>query len=1502
MTSPIFSTPCTPCPVASPHPNKESLFLLNHTTFAKLPLLKKLIEIGLIDTSYVLRYSPTIPIPLLGALGKERWKKLMDSFIEMAPETKIGQYQYVTGFATYLSERRIAVNSYLRGGYAAYILCPAEYLECLIHDYIKNIGIPASLFAEDLAALKNLEQSSPPPNDIDWLDITPTQPAIIKRFLENFLKEEIGNHSSLTCLIPTPSPLFPTPQNYLITYIEHLKDNSPCKTDRIIGRLSSPYMFMRDNLMLELQTYDFPRPLCLGNFWQMILDRSLNISRLEERHVHDFRTGLAGLQHLSQGHLVLEDKCRLQDIFDAAYATDPSGLCYFALERCNHLKNPLGYLISCYIQIIYTAKIACQPIPSKSLEKIYVKIKESLQTSGLPFRTIFGLTKCFEISEFPMSSFLRAALLLIFYSDSTKVASIEWDSSEKKHLIFHLQEASIGIPRAILHEKVSDSIPIISELIDPSALQKKTPSPAVSREILLFLEKSNDDPSYDNLLFLLALQSECMPLSHGFLSSLCCYLANSPAPEELESLSVLLLPWLHVASPNRWLMSLLNYSYKHGMQFWNLHKNTLMEDIRLDTLEKLYTASISMRPNSSLVHLEAEIIPKEMRERLYEKILNHPQVNPHVIQKLLMELPWNESTLQKAWACLTPEAIYDRWRTSPPFLLSKEAELLMYEMLQLILSVDELTISPNHAMNLFETLAVFYHAAPLRVAEITKKLIVRHCQLLPSFGTLALQEKFFSILNLYKIPLDKEIPQARLSLIEACLAGGSLEAMILFQNYEQQISVLPAYFDCLIRLYFFSSKLQPQFQEGLLEKIARYISSQPLQQRQSKVFHIFSSFPSATDADLTKAALKFVRINGIDEKKTIEYLFNKKKLALGTLEKKCLFDWLTFNFTLPLQEELYFTLFTMAQTFQAADLDHMKSVMKKNSAFALKIISSNSSLLDSPSSNFLKIAGTLCLHMQLNDHPEADSPIFIKTWKNIFRASLKTQTSIKEFIPFFANFPRLRKTVGELEIETVMTEWIEKLEHESLSNQEQKELKCILLQRSKVFSLSPRILYALNKLAKAPFLITTPENELPGTLLIGRIEDLLAYLHLKPTDSLIYFRALMALLKIGVESAIMTYEKHAEYVEKVFDLALEYPFDKLSASTFDPIFTYLNSLGWKHLTLSSEDTAANQLDHWNLCRSELLKKWILRLEASDRKKQLLWIKNQLPFQTPSIEHIQLIYDISTKFKTLTVRYFSKTIPLNQFKNGVHEICSKAIKSLSIGELGSCELDPCILCIEHMEPHLTCMDIDDRKNLALELLFDKWISQFKKPPEHLIHYRTFLTIKKEVTADITKKFEGIGKGTSFYFDMLCSQAEIMKRAIQSYPNHPFFLHDPFLEFYGHSTFNAVDRRELLALWHDNLRHASGSNNQAHFRMIRHLTQLTSDKVHPAIAFTTLTTRISLLRCCIRTPLNSEAWLQELAHIVNVANTLPKPLIERIQEILESTFDATPIAIPFPKNTF
>lgn len=266
---------------------------------------------------------------------------------------------------------------YLRGSYAAYLIDPLARLNEVLENYYRVNPKAREVISPAFEAYCALKQPVEEPNDADFADlyfdekwkipddtVTKIREMAI-RWVASLLNKppEVAERTSFqTLFIPEPNHLTRTAEKIAIIT---LKTDPPppgikeLKVDRVMGELQNYCLFSRDDFYIDIRRLPFYPQSFQNDFWQCILDREMQVIRLEERHRDDFSAVLAAVEHYTKGADLDESELTLSDIFDAFFKPLPEDekpskmeltdarLLTAVLKRIeNHSVDPLSFLVN----------------------------------------------------------------------------------------------------------------------------------------------------------------------------------------------------------------------------------------------------------------------------------------------------------------------------------------------------------------------------------------------------------------------------------------------------------------------------------------------------------------------------------------------------------------------------------------------------------------------------------------------------------------------------------------------------------------------------------------------------------------------------------------------------------------------------------------------------------------------------------------------------------------------------------------------------------------------------------------------------------------------------------------------------------------------------------------------------------------------------------------------------------------------------------------------------
>ena len=593
--------------------------------FETLSFFDKLKSIGLIDNNFKLLFNLS-HIPPIGKLGQEHFKLLMDTEVKCCTINgevlaHLKHSDYISGFAKELKEEDIEIQSYLRGGYAAYVACLGDYFEFLIQKFLTDQKLQENLFDTEIQILKNQDQTAEVPHDVDLFDLVLTdniQVSDLCHYHIQFLAKEgnykrIKSEGFIQLLIPKVSPIFPYAEDYVLFTAGDRKGK--LQTDRIIGRLHHEYLHSRDDIRIEIQNNQIGIPESAGNFWQMVIDRTLKIVRTESWHGKDFRSGLAAIQLIQNDHILIEKNCSLESIIRHALSTGFDKVFSGAIDRAKlHSKNHYGFLMSVLIAYSHVARLHSITIPEKHLQILTDAI---LETGS----TIPSLANLYQL-----------ALLLTCYEDQTNVCHAEWDATGNGLLILYVNDNRIVFPKNFALKS--------NQSLFTLKLKHSNKKATCPTELIHELLKQDNALGYlERVLFEIALKKPLTPLSGSLLDALVQYLNQTDIEEERAMLASLMPnEFLNAHTHIDWIKALFDYSFKHGLELWNASKITWDDATKWKVFEAIIDQIVLTRPNQTYDLIVEEVPPKELRLEFLKNLRANKLLNKQTSNKILNEL------------------------------------------------------------------------------------------------------------------------------------------------------------------------------------------------------------------------------------------------------------------------------------------------------------------------------------------------------------------------------------------------------------------------------------------------------------------------------------------------------------------------------------------------------------------------------------------------------------------------------------------------------------------------------------------------------------------------------------------------------------------------------------------------------------------------------------------------------------------------------------------------
>lgn len=262
-----------------------------------------------------------------------------------------------------LVQHHLKLTTYLRGSYAAYVIDPMTYLSEALEVFYARHPEVKPVIQHKFLEYKTFKPPLKEPNDADFADlffhgsfhIPPLTLEKIRQVMLKWGHSLVQKNPFELNLIPVPNDITRTAEEIVISTLKN-DDPQALKVDRIIGRLDNYCLFSRDNIYIDYRdTGGFkPFPLSMGlessgqpySFWQSILDREMNIIRLEPKHRNDFCAVLAAVEHYTKGAQIDESEVTLEEIYHSFLpCLTHDRLLKAVLKRIkDHSVDPLSYL------------------------------------------------------------------------------------------------------------------------------------------------------------------------------------------------------------------------------------------------------------------------------------------------------------------------------------------------------------------------------------------------------------------------------------------------------------------------------------------------------------------------------------------------------------------------------------------------------------------------------------------------------------------------------------------------------------------------------------------------------------------------------------------------------------------------------------------------------------------------------------------------------------------------------------------------------------------------------------------------------------------------------------------------------------------------------------------------------------------------------------------------------------------------------------------------------
>lgn len=313
-------------------------------------------------TALALRSMPDWASPLDDtALAK--LEALMQQTLTIAGKSLLVKEYLESLYPRILVHPQLKLTTYLRGSYAAYVIDPVKYLEEALEAFYLHHPEARGEVRQKYLEFRALKPALEEPKDADFADLffhsslhidypmLEKMQSIMLRWGQTFAER---NPFELN-IIPKMNDITRTAEEIVISTLKN-DDPQALKIDRIIGRLDNYCLFTRDNIYIDYRNADefVPFPLSMGlksarepySFWQSILDREMNIIRMERKHENDFCSVLAAIEHYSKGATIDESEIKLEDIYRSFLPclTDERLLTAVLKRIKDHSVDPLSYL------------------------------------------------------------------------------------------------------------------------------------------------------------------------------------------------------------------------------------------------------------------------------------------------------------------------------------------------------------------------------------------------------------------------------------------------------------------------------------------------------------------------------------------------------------------------------------------------------------------------------------------------------------------------------------------------------------------------------------------------------------------------------------------------------------------------------------------------------------------------------------------------------------------------------------------------------------------------------------------------------------------------------------------------------------------------------------------------------------------------------------------------------------------------------------------------------
>ncbi|MFV0340189.1 MAG: hypothetical protein ACK5MA_06110, partial [Parachlamydiaceae bacterium] len=552
-------------------------------------LRDKLKQLGVIDEAGIFLL-PLSEIPG-NLISNERLNQLLNRTIRLVSkdEKKEGPEIHIK---TFLDAKKHPNNrpicTYLRGTSAFYVMDLPALFEAFLPD--------ASPFEEELKRITDEWLNMPLPNDLDILETC--------EFVDGlafFTKKQLAEQAELSIYetkfffrkwadARKADPLYPLPQNMLITTI----GSKEFSLDRVIGEPRILHQFSMNNLRIRLDGTHAISPES-QDLAQTVIDRLLKIVRYEPRHLEDFQSTLAALQHFSNGYQIIDKTNSLPKAFENAETLRKNipGIIKSIQNRIqSHQGDWLFFLMTvcAYLERALTQEEVGQIFDAISNDRktavdlpkgTYQEVKEALYSIGI-------LCPYYRIKDLPFRS-----------------------RQTEQGLILRLNQHRMLLTPPLVPV---DSVALLQKQTLP--LKQMTPIEGNSPPDCLRF----NDPRL-NLLLERARQKPMTPLSPEFLDALVKYFLTTPKRE--AGLEPLLHPYLVLKDSSNWAdlsFALLSKGYaKQALNIWLSQVDKAEQSKR----KKPFFETLLSSPRSCWSYFKRiqGILPEDQLKQLFQAML-----------------------------------------------------------------------------------------------------------------------------------------------------------------------------------------------------------------------------------------------------------------------------------------------------------------------------------------------------------------------------------------------------------------------------------------------------------------------------------------------------------------------------------------------------------------------------------------------------------------------------------------------------------------------------------------------------------------------------------------------------------------------------------------------------------------------------------------------------------------------------------------------------------------